>query len=654
MKKKKTKVIKNYFFTFDIETTTLITGINEKNELERNAILYSSQFYDGKNYNQFRTLDDTIDYLKKINNFYFNKGLKVVIYVHNLAYEFQFIKDFFEWEKILCLTKRKIITAETEAIVFRCSYMLSNMSLRKFLESEGVAQDEQKTTMNYKTKRFPWTKLTKSELKYCKNDVVGLHSAISIMCKKLKFNMQTIPITSTGFVRNDCRKESQRNYKNRLRFLDEKLSFDMYKMLKNAFRGGNTHANRRNANKVLTNVASFDRKSAYPYELLTQKFPTTFHKMENETIRNFNYYLNKDYALIFNISFLNIKVKNNVSVPYLSISKGKISGHLKADNGRLLSCDMLKNMAITEIDYKIILSQYTFEDVKINNIYYAKKKYICDEIRKQVLKYFFKKENLKGKDPYFYMKSKNKLNGIFGMYVTDPCKPEFYVNENHEVIEKDVDLLKALSDFYKSKGSFLSYQVGVYVTAYARKHLQDGIDLIDFKDFVYTDTDSVKFLHPEKYINKFNELNKKYFKICEDTKSYILKDNKKRYLGYFDHEGVTKYFKTYGAKKYILGNNNDDFVITISGVPKVDGKKQIIEDIKKGKLKNFYDLKKGYIFRNIKMTSDFNDYTEVKELKIDDKHSVKYASNIALYDANYTLGMANEYEILLEEWKDVI
>ena len=65
MKKKKTKVIKNYFFTFDIETTTLITGINEKNELERNAILYSSQFYDGKNYNQFRTLDDTIDYLKK-------------------------------------------------------------------------------------------------------------------------------------------------------------------------------------------------------------------------------------------------------------------------------------------------------------------------------------------------------------------------------------------------------------------------------------------------------------------------------------------------------------------------------------------------------------------------------------------------------------
>lgn len=103
-----------------------------------------------------------------------------------------------------------------------------------------------------------------------------------------------------------------------------------------------------------------------------------------------------------------------------------------------------------------------------------------------------------------------------------------------------------------------------------------------------------------------------------------------------------------------MGNNNDDFVITISGVPKAGGKKQIKEDIKKGKLKNFYDLKKGYIFRNIKMTSDFNDYTELKELKIDDKHTVKYASNIALYDANYTLGMANEYEILLEEWKDVL
>ena len=131
----RTHLRRDKFWTFDIETTTVITGFDGKNPI-RNAFIWSGQFYDGTDYIQTRNLRDTIKRLKLIEDENKDNPYKICVVVHNLSYEFQFIKDFFNFEKILCTSPRKIIAAETEQIVFRCSYFLSNQSLEKFLKNE--------------------------------------------------------------------------------------------------------------------------------------------------------------------------------------------------------------------------------------------------------------------------------------------------------------------------------------------------------------------------------------------------------------------------------------------------------------------------------------------------------------------------------------
>ena len=44
-------------------------------------------------------------------------------------------------------------------------------------------------------------------------------------------------------------------------------------MLRQAFRGGNTHANRRYVGKICENVISYDMTSCYPAQQVTKKFP---------------------------------------------------------------------------------------------------------------------------------------------------------------------------------------------------------------------------------------------------------------------------------------------------------------------------------------------------------------------------------------------
>lgn len=46
----------------------------------------------------------------------------------------------------------------------------------------------------------------------------------------------------------------------------------VFELLREAFRGGDTHANRFYVGKILDNVGSYDRESSYPYELVNKNF----------------------------------------------------------------------------------------------------------------------------------------------------------------------------------------------------------------------------------------------------------------------------------------------------------------------------------------------------------------------------------------------
>ncbi|MFV3037545.1 hypothetical protein ACNI5A_30920, partial [Klebsiella pneumoniae] len=60
---------------------------------------------------------------------------RIIIYVHNLAYEFQFFREMLDWEKVFSIDLRKPIYGVTKTgLEFRCSYLLSGYSLAKLGE----------------------------------------------------------------------------------------------------------------------------------------------------------------------------------------------------------------------------------------------------------------------------------------------------------------------------------------------------------------------------------------------------------------------------------------------------------------------------------------------------------------------------------------
>lgn len=673
MKRNKSYLRTDIFWTFDIETTTIITDYTDRPI--REGIIWSGQFFNGTDYIQVRSLMEVIDQIKKIADE--NHTIyKTCIVVHNLSYEYEFIKDFFNWEKILCTKERNIISAETDKLCFRCSYFLSNMSLEKFLQEENVPEEYLKSKMDYNIMRFPWTELTEDEKIYCRNDVVGLHYAIqNRIDHELNQNINDLPLTSTGYVRRDCRKACAASKSNRYRFYRERPDKETFLMLQEAFRGGNTHANKDKANKVMHHVGQKDIQSSYPGVLLLYKYPTHFCNLKTYTQREFNFFLNhsEDWALLMDVTFRDLKLKRPLEpVPYISASKcyklvfNTDTDEVEIDNGRVLSCAFC-SMIITEQDYLIISNQYDFDE-KITRVKVSKKKPIMPAIREMIMKYYTDKTKLKQdeNDPdfdpdiaYRYGKAKGRLNGIYGMHVTNPCREDFIFNNETKLIEPvEKSIEELLENYYSSYSNFLSYQVGVWVPAYGRKLLQDGIDLLwnkedpDRSDLIYCDTDSIKYINPEDHEADIEALNQRIIDQCEEKNIYVDFNNKRYYMGIFTDEGIVEKFKTFGAKKYMYGND-EKFKITISGVPKQLGHDCIVKSVKKGRLKSPFDVKTGYVFHDIKNTSEYRDHTKLHTYQIDG-HEVIYASNIAMYPASYTLNFTKDYELLLSKYKEVM
>lgn len=698
----RTHLRKDLFWTFDIETTTLITGIDGEGNPERNAIIWSGQFYDGTEYIQERSLADVVHRLELIAYENRDNPYKVAVFVHNLSYEFQFIKDFFKFEKILCTSERKIIAAETDQLVFRCSYFLSNMGLDKFLKNEGVPEEYRKTNMDYLVERYPWTPITEEEYRYCANDVIGLHIALEKrISKEHNADINNLPLTSTGYVRKACRKAVTSNKSNRYRFNRERLDRETFEMCHTAFRGGNTHGNKSFVNKVVHNVGSMDIRSSYPTEIVLRKYPTKFFNMKPFKQKEFDYYLNHwhDWGMLIEVTWKDLELINPLAtpVPYISVSKCKPlkfytelkDGKVRTlpnqvDNGRILKCEYASTI-ITEVDYMIIKQQYKWSDEHITRVKVAKKKYLSKELVSEVLNFYYNKTTLKQdeNDPnydediaYLYARSKEMLNGIYGMHVTNPCKPDYVFNQDTDMVEQrkyyheegnpdsgeltPEELTEYLLDeYYSSFSSFLSYQVGIWVTAYSRLHLQMAIDLLLNKhnggktsDLIYCDTDSVKFINPDDHIKDIEALNDDYIKLAKKRNAYVDYNGKRYYLGIFEFEGTSEKFKTFGAKKYIYGSD-EKFKITISGVPKKKGHDCIVESINKGRLQSPFDLDTGYVFRAIKTTSKYNDHDCLHEYQVGDK-KVYYASNIAMYPNSYTLGLTYDFELLLNQYKDIM
>lgn len=643
----------NITAAFDIETTSIYCKKREncayikcgkncqkekcKNYIEPYAFMYiwqiciNSYLCIGRTWEEYKTFITRISEALELSEY-----KRLVIYVHNLSFEFQFLQAHFYFTEIFAREKRKPIKAVSGGIEYRCSYILTNMSLEKAVENEeGTIYRKKSGDLDYSVIRTPKTILTEKEVLYCIYDVLSLEDVIRRRLINYNDNITTIPLTSTGYVRRDFKKAYQSNPSNKKMQRQDKLSPEVYKLLKEEFRGGNTHANYLYVNSEIKNVDSYDIASSYPYVMMVKKFPRKFIKGKEEKL---NTYIKKGYACIFRAYLYDVEFKANHNIPYIPISKCvNISLDRINDNGRILKASYL-SITLNDIDYKLILDQYNFK-IKIFDLYIAKYDYLPKEGRECILNYFKLKCELKdveGKE-YEYMKSKNKLNSTYGMMVTDICSPEIIYDKEWKE-NAEINIEEKLDAYYKSNSTFLSYQTGIWVTSYARQRHYEGISLLG-ENTIYGDTDSVKGINIDKTL--FEELNRKVYKEIEnlDIKPQVVVNGKIYTMGIWEHDAHYKRFKTLGAKKYIVEKEDGEIEITVAGLSKKVGAKEI-------KDKGFKEFKIGKVFYpSGRLNVTYNDDSE-HEIEFNGE-KILTGSNLALYPASYKLGITEEYRNLL-------
>lgn len=589
----------NVPISFDIETSHYDINNDMK---QRVTWMYIWQMTVDGTVIMGRTWDDwrrLLRGLKKQANIY-NKH-KAIIFVQNLAYEYQFIHTQIPIEKIFAREARKVISIECgdylDGFKFECTYSISGKSLEKLAkDTKSCPVLKMAGDLDYDKFRTKKTILSDEEFVYCVNDVLIIDYYVrDLINNETTKCVGNIPITKTGFVRRDARNTFGRDKEYRKFYNKQKLTAEQFIMYVKAYRGGDTHANGLWCGERIEDVYSFDITSSYPFRIVAEQFPLSEPvTIENPTIEHFNYLINNDKLFIVDLNLTNVR---NKGVGYHTyIPKEKCIAHRgsKTENGRIIESDALR-IVVTSIDFKLIEKYYDFEISSINNlIYHTKKGYLPKCFRDYVLNLYCKKTELKNVEgrEFEYMQSKENVNSVYGMCVTNPLNDEVCFNNETKEWEKKVLEIKfeniskiqeELDKTYKSRNHFLAYEVGVWISAYARYDLHRALSVLK-TDAVYWDTDSCKFINRNNY-RVFEQLNKEkleqLLKAGYTYEEVSPKDIKgiRHTLGYWDEEypdGVI--FKTFGAKKYFYQENGKNH-ITVAGLNKKTACKYLEETL---------------------------------------------------------------------------
>lgn len=455
--RKKRPTYLNVVCAFDIETTAL--------RKIKQSIMYIWQYQIGPEITIIgRTWDDFLALLGDLARIH--PDVKYLTFVHNLSYEFVWLSGIWNFapEDVFCTGPRQILRADMGPFEFRCSYRLTNMSLLQFTRQMKVRHRKLSgERYDYSKIRYPWTRLSDYELSYCVNDVVGLVEGIIQLMINEDVDFYSMPLTSTGFVRKDI-KESMKtfNWVTMRRLLPP---YSVHKKLKEAFRGGNTHANRHIVGQLMHDVQSYDMTSAYPSAQINKQFPMgKWYEADPKklTLDYLNDLINRRHkAVLVEVAFSGIYLKDERwPVPYLSYDKcrhvlpylDENGDSVSYDNGRILSARYLET-TLTDIDLKIVLSEYKCQKMEIKYLAFSTYGRLPGQYREVVLDYFIKKNTLKGdkSQEWLYGKAKNRLNAVYGCSVMDPLQLAYiYDNDDQDLdIPFSLDTKVTLSMYEK-------------------------------------------------------------------------------------------------------------------------------------------------------------------------------------------------------------
>lgn len=634
------------------------------------AWIYQWAFVLGGQYIIGRTPTRLFKELRRIQRMYqLDDHRKIVIYIHNLSYDFCYLYSYMEEylgerPEVLALNNRKILMVSCGGFEFRCSYLLSNMSLDEWTKQLKTNVRKMVGAIDYDTIHYQDEELDIVDWEYQINDIASQYEALQIEMQIGNHTIVDIPLTSTGYVRLDmkrvCRDKEYRDF-----FKKTRLDVDTYKACKMAFAGGYTHANRCLVGvNIKYRIGHFDFKSHYPSVQQLRYFPISkfdlyyeYNKEDKLEVDEIIDILN-EYCCLIQVAFNNPSLHPEVTAPYMQQSKILNAGYqlrddrgIKAtDNGRIINIDGTVLMWLTELDFKILIDQYEFDDIEIIKMYIAKRGPIPMQYIDNINKYFEIKEN-GDKDTVYYQKSKAKLNAIYGMTATDICRPnihfDFDTGEYVSDIISDTDISDMLDKYYGSRNNFNPYQFGVWTTAHARYLLMDLIkNVIGYENYIYSDTDSIFFLDSDKIRKKIDAYNQNVIALNASlSKGVKNRNNTISYYGTFeDEKDDIVEFRTLHSKCYAFNDADNNMHVTIAGVTK-SNKKQGDERVTiADELQVLENLREGFQFNECGGTRSVY-YSHPASVINYNGHKIEYSSGVIITPTTKTI---SEYREVVE------
>lgn len=597
---------------FDIETSTFPIAWDKFGiEFAWNACLVCWQFgldgtaWIGRTWEEWDEAQALIVEVLGLSDKY-----RLRIYDQNLPYEWSFMRKRYAGRFTSCFARDKIsvLRATTvDGLEFADSLALSNNTLENMAKDLVTYKGIKKTSgWDYSKIRHHSTPLTDEEVEYAINDVLVLMCYIKEKMDAEGGDISAIPMTSTGYVRRDCRLHTIGSKDKGVRIAYRKLmkklridSCDEEFLRLWVFAGGYTHANPFFIHCICHDVASFDVASMYPAMAVCKYMP--MEKIGDELPGSYAEALQwmSEYCCVFECILYDVEALTGVRAHSLSESKSKIKYNVKnkdtgkiehpadIDNGRIVNCDVAI-VSFTELDFATYLETYKHGSIEFTKFIRYRRGFLPPELVERFMWYYCQKTLLKGdadKLSLYYL-TKAMCNSIYGMMCQHIIMEvhkllDGEILDEYEYITKtataensvDVDVLKSVNraeafskynmeSGFRNNTRFTYYPWACYITAHARRTIFKAIHAAG-NAWIYTDTDSIKLFKGK--LNEFEVYLQEYHYLISEEMTDAMKraglpedlwiapdkDGGLHPLGFFEREADIEAFKTLGAKRYL-------------------------------------------------------------------------------------------------------
>ncbi len=560
-----------YVAAFDTETSTITMDGNQIAFMYVWQMAVENEAFYGRTWSEFKRC------LQKMKNeMHLAVDYKLIVYVHNLKYDFGFYKKEINLDgnDFVARSRRTVLKhIMDDCFEVRDSAVYTEEPLEHMGEEIGIPKMQ---GYDYSRIRHALTPLTPKELEYCEHDVLILTKYFRLEAEKLNCSIYKLALTATQKIKRGINEEfarESRMYQNMImsrQLKDNDHDNHILDLLKHAFFGAFNYSSQLIRGITQKNVAGIDISACYGAQCLLHPYPVgKFTPIElpesTDDLKNNPRYAGKAMLITFaakdvsakyaDIGFLPINVHNYWQRPASDINNVAAK--------RVLTASKLE-MTLTDVDFRLFLEFYSYSAIKFVSImasdYGDMPPYMIRSIEKthrKKLEIQRRNNIIKSSRPLTlaeqleYTHAKTGVSRIYGILVQDPVRDIYEWNPEINDIQKNGE--------QKNKSQFqpVLYQWGVWVVAWARYEILrlliklsgTGKNFDDSKT-LYSDTDSLYFKLAEsdiEIVKSYNDMINA--KISNVAKKYRLIPEALTGIGTLK---ITYYqqFKTTGIKQY--------------------------------------------------------------------------------------------------------